>query len=160
MPSSNVEPDLDKKIPAIKITHVYDERRIFLSKSSVTLSRDIMDKSAGKAIHQLPQMADNKPTAKIGACLQCNTTGNRRVNCADICSSLTLPLELELNVLGIVDQGMIDRGDVAKNRRKRNSAPDIFVEELRNEVQKLRPRSLTTIKYPPLPSTTLCSTEL
>lgn len=151
-------------VPTIEITHVFEEGNIFQAKST-----------KGKTVKNVTFKTERKDarremsTAKT--CVQCNSSGSERVPCADNCLSLMLPLEVELNVLGVVDQGMIDRGEMAKIRRvgsrKRNSAPDISVETLPVEPQKSRPRSFTTgsdlvtlLNRQSLQSTTLCSTEL
>lgn len=114
-----------------------------------------------------------------------STTSNEQGNC-DVtagspsesqCYSLTLPLEVELNVLGVVEQGVIDRGQTAKLRRNgsinyRNNMPDKY--DQINLEERQRPRSFssssdfqrTKLTIPilknarSLPSTTLCSTEL
>lgn len=149
-------------VPAIEITHVFEERYIFQAKST-----------NGKSVKNVTCKTERKETMRemSGAktCVQCNS--NEKVPCADNCLSLMLPLEVELDVLGVVDQGMIDRGEMAKIRRvgsrKRNSAPDISVETLTIKPQKSRPRSFTTssdlvtlLNRQSLQSTTLCSTEL
>lgn len=156
-------------IPAIKITHVFEEPKIFPTKSineqsvqnAVTLKKEIKPREA--------------KMSKVRTCVQCNSNGSQKFPCVDNCLSLMLPLEVELNVLGVVEQGMIDRGEIAKIRRvgknKRNSAPDIPTHEtLRIETPKSRPRSFTSgsdhklvvalLESKSLQSTTLCSTEL
>ena len=93
------------------------------------------------------------------------------------CVSLMLPLEDELNVLGVVEQGVIDCGQHAKSKRnesfrKRNySVPNVLYPI--SPVQTQRPRSLSSdsveertkrmmqiVHGNSLPSTTFCSTEL
>ena len=155
------------RVPAIKITHVYDERRIFPAKSK-------NEKSLKNVTFKTLSNEKALEMSNFKRCIQCHNSSERqRVPCADNCLSLMLPLEVELNVLGVVDQGMIDRGEIAKIRRggsrKRNSAPDIFVDTLPVQPQKARPRSFTTssdhdlttlLNRQSLQSTTLCSTEL
>lgn len=153
-------------VPIIKITHVFDESKIFQTRSGKERSAD----------NVTFKIEGNQKTSKMSnarTCVKCNfnDNANQRVSCADNCLSLMLPLEVELNVLGVVDQGMLDRGEMAKIRRvgnhKRNSAPDISVETLPAAPQKSRPRSFTTasdltrmLNRQSLQSTTLCSTEL
>ena len=155
------------RVPAIKITHVYDERCIFPAKSK-------NEKSIKHVTFKTQSKEKTLEMSNLKKCTQCNNSSvSQKVPCADNCLSLMLPLEVELNVLGVVDQGMIDRGEIAKIRRagsrKRNSAPDIFVDTLPIQPQKARPRSFTTISdhdlttllnRQSLQSTTLCSTEL
>ena len=152
-------------VPLIKITHVYDDRTIFQTKSRN--EKPVRNISTRKRDSE--KKTDEMFTSR--ACEQCTSNRSQRVLCADNCLSLMLPLEVELNVLGVVDQGMIDRGELAKIRRvgnrKRNSAPDISVETLPIETQKSRPKSFTSssdlvtlLNRQSLQSTTLCSTEL
>lgn len=94
------------------------------------------------------------------------------------CVSFMLPLEVELNVLGVVEQGVIDRGQHAKLKRngsirKRNySVPSVLC-LITPTLQKQRPRShsydlrqeranrmLELLQEDSLPSTTFCSTQL
>ena len=167
IPSSIRIQEQCRGVPVIKITRVYDDR-VFLqgkSRNDKTLKHVTFDTQRKE---KTLKMSDAR------RCTQCsNTNGSERVPCVDNCLSLMLPLEVELNVLGVVDQGMIDRGEMAKIRRvgsrKRNSAPDIFVDALPVQPQKARPRSFTTgsdhdlttlLNRQSLQSTTLCSTEL
>ena len=164
IPSSIKIQDQYCGVPAIEITHVFEERNIFQAKST-----------NGETVKNVTFKTERKETRRemstAKTCEECNSSGSERAPCADNCLSLMLPLEVELNVLGVVDQGMIDRGEMAKIRRvgsrKRNSAPDISAETLPVEPQKSRPRSFTTgsdlvtlLNRQSLQSTTLCSTEL
>ena len=169
IPSSIRNQEQCHRVPAIKITHVYDQHCIFPAKSK-------NEKSLKHVTFKRPSKKKALEMSKLQKCTQCNNSSvSERVPCADNCLSLMLPLEVELNVLGVVDQGMIDRGEIAKIRRsgsrKRNSAPDIFVDTLSlpTQPQKARPKSFTIssdhdlttlLNRQSLQSTTLCSTEL
>lgn len=151
------------RVPAIEITHVFEEQSIFHTKSR--------NEKTVKTV-TFKTESEEKTYKMSKACAQCNSNAKQKVPYVDNCISLMLPLEVELNVLGVVDQGMIDRGEMAKIRRvgsrKRNSAPDISFQTLPVQPQKSRPKSfttssdrdLTTLLNRPLQSTTLCSTEL
>lgn len=152
------------RVPVIKITHVIEERS-----SLQTKSRN--EKALKNVTFKTQRNGKTLEMAERRTCMKCNSNVNQNVPCVDNCLSLRLPLEVELNVLGVVDQGMIDRGEMAKIRRvgsrKRNSAPEISIETLPVQPQKSRPRSFSTnsdlstlLKRGSLQSTTLCSTEL
>ncbi len=155
------------RVPVIKITHVFEERNVLQAKSR-------KEKTVKHVTFKKESKGNTNEMSKSKRCAQCSSSSeSQRVPCVDNCLSLMLPLEVELNVLGVVDQGMIDRGEMAKFRRvgsrKRNSAPDISVDTLPVLPQKSRPRSFSTtsehdlttlLNRQSLQSTTLCSTEL
>jgi hypothetical protein len=92
-----------------------------------------------------------------------STVSNLSSSLSDCFSTFGLPLELELSIMGTVDQSILDRAHVAQNKRTRGCR------SLRASRQNSRTRLLnsrteeddeTRIDEKGLLSTTLCSTEL
>jgi hypothetical protein len=96
IPSSIRIQEQCRGVPVIKITRVYDDR-VFLqgkSRNDKTLKHVTFDTQRKE---KTLKMSDAR------RCTQCsNTNGSERVPCVDNCLSLMLPLEVELNVLGVV----------------------------------------------------------
>ena len=148
------------QVPEIEVTHSGDERHTLLRRSR------------GDCSWPSNERLRHSSTTSEPSCI--HDTSNKREQCL----SLMLPLEVELDVLGVVEQDVIDRGQFAKCRRnKRNSEPEIS-HRSPAPVQKVRPRSFSSQSdlykdefHTPmhrcslaLPtdarSSTLCSTEL
>ena len=76
-----------------------------------------------------------------------------------------LPLELELSIMGTVDQSILDRAHVAQGKRSRGSSSKSLLSSRQNSRTRLMSFRTdeddeTSVNEKGLLSTTLCSTEL
>ena len=73
-----------------------------------------------------------------------------------------LPLELELSIMGTVDQSILDRAHVAQDKRTRSRSLPPFRQNSRTRLLSVRTDKdgETSLNQEGLLSTTLCSTEL
>ena len=94
-----------------------------------------------------------------------STISNSSSSLSDSFSTLGLPLELELSIMGTVDQSILDRAHVAQDKRnKRCSSRSLLSSRQNSRSRSLNIRcdedELTSVNEEGLLSTTLCSTEL
>ena len=91
-----------------------------------------------------------------------STISNSSSSLSDCFSTLGLPLELELSIMGTVDQSILDRAHVAQDKRIRSCRSLPSRQNSRTRLLNFRAEEEdeTRIDEKGLLSTTLCSTEL
>lgn len=164
-------------IPAIKIFHHQEMNEELIMSTSLPTSNTTNSTLLPCMYPRREQSKEAQVTSNAESCARAISHARTRMSRDCQCVSLMLPLEDELNVLGVVEQGVIDCGQHAKlkrneNVRKRNySVPNLLYPI--SPVQRQRPRSFSSdsgkertkrmmeiLHGNSSPSTILCSTEL
>ena len=120
-----------------------------------------MEKETAKIVHRVKRRGSECSVSSIDSWISRGSTiSSVSSSFSDYFSTVVLPLELELSIMGTVDQCLLDRAQVAQIYRSRVSPRSTLSRPKCRSNLDIERNDTTSFNDQEMLSTTFCSTEL